>query len=63
MQWKGIVENQELYLATSLTRTLGERFPGIVEEALQIFMGSWMLLLFCFFMHMNEHRARSLAES
>lgn len=25
VQWKGVVENQELHLATSLTRTRGEK--------------------------------------
>lgn len=25
VQWKGIVENQELHLATSLTKTLGKK--------------------------------------
>lgn len=48
VQWKGVVENQELYLATSLTRTLGERFPGIVEAALQIFMGFAVVVVLFF---------------
>lgn len=41
------MENQELHLVTSLTRTLGEKVSGIVEMTLKIIMESWMG--FCYF--------------
>lgn len=58
MRWKGVVENQELHLATSLTRTLGEKASRHCGSTFASFsMGELDgFLLFRFFMHMNEHR-------
>lgn len=57
IQWKGAVENQELHLTTSLTRTLGKKVSRHCGSSIANFYGELdgFLLVYCS-MHMNEHR-------
>lgn len=41
MQWKGVVENQELHLATSLARTLGEKVSRRCGSSFANFYGEF----------------------
>lgn len=57
MQWKGVVENQELHFATSLTRTPGGKVSRRCGSRFANFDGELDgVLLFYFSMHMSEHR-------
>lgn len=60
MKWKGAVENQELHLATSLTRTQGGKVSSIMVAALQILKESWMIFIVLFF-YAHEQAWRCLA--
>lgn len=54
IQWKGVVENQELHLATSLTRTLGENVSRHCGSSFANFYGELDIFLVVLFFHAHE---------
>lgn len=57
VQWKGVVENQELHLASSLTKTLGKKvsrccgnFAHLYGE---VFGKELILILWCMTFHLT----------
>lgn len=53
-QWKGVVENQELHLATSLTRTLAGKVSRHCGSSVANFDGELDAVLLFYFFHAYE---------